>query len=96
MVKKMKERRSKFKERSHTDRRSRENKRKKQNLLDSPDRRMGGERRKGERRCGEDRRGSGRSTNDGSKASGQPRTYRDSQPPYPYRGQRRRRTYRDA
>jgi hypothetical protein len=88
--KKTRERREKHEERSGVDRRAGGDRRKKQVLIDHPDRRGSGERRKGERREGRDRRGK----KSGSKRA-RPRTYHDSQGAPPDDGPRRR-TYRDT
>lgn len=76
MVKKKRERREGSEERTG-DRRTGGDGRKRQVLIDHPDRRGSGDRRKGERREGEDRRGP---SGPGKGGKGEPRrrTYRDT------------------
>jgi hypothetical protein len=99
MVNKKRERREEYKERSSVERRIGRDPRKKPVLIDFPDRRIGGDRRKDERRKAEDRRassgpGDGDGKGDGSKRA-RPPTYRDSKGDGPDR-EPRRRTYRDT
>lgn len=95
MVKKKKREREGYEERTDSDRRTGGDGRKNQVLIDFPDRRGSGDRRKQERREGEDRRresGAGESAD--AEKPARPRTYRDSKgnpDDKPRRG-----TYRDG
>lgn len=103
MANKKRERREQYEERSSLERRIGQDPRKKPVLIDFPDRRLGGDRRKEERRKAEDRRASSGSGDgvgkDSRKGAGtkrsRPRTYRDSKGADPDR-EPRRRTYRDT